>query len=438
MNNKEYWNKKIETMKRADLEDLQLARLKRTISTALDTRYYGGLYAEKGLNVDSIESLDDIRKFPFTVKQDLRDSYPDGMTSPKKRESIRMHCSSGTTGQPTVVFHNQHDLDAWADLVARSLFCAGARPGDVFQNICGYGLFTGGLGFQYGGETLGALTIPAGAGNTKRQIKLIQDFGTTVMHAIPSYLIRLYDVFEQEGVDPVKDTNLRMFVIGAEPHTEAQRKKIENLFGVKAYNSYGLTEMNGPGVAFECEEQSGLHIWEDSYLVEIINPETLEPVEEGEIGELVLTTLNREVMPLVRYRTRDLTRFIPGECSCGRTHRRLDRITGRSDDMFIIKGCNVFPMQIESVLMKKKEVGTNYLIELVTENDVDEMYVKVELRSEYFSDSYHDLEKLKESLVHQIRDEVLAKPKVLLLPPGELPQQEGKAVRVVDYREAQR
>jgi len=434
MSKKVYWNEEFEIMERSKLEKLQVERLRSTIKTALDTQFYGELYSKKGINVDSIQSIDDLRKLPFTVKQDLRDSYPDGMTSTKKGESIRLHCSSGTTGQPAVVYHNKHDLDSWGNLVARSLFCAGARPGDVFQNICGYGLFTGGLGFQYGGETLGALTIPAGAGNSKRQIKLIQDFGTTVIHAIPSYLIRLYDVFKQEGIDPLKDTNLRLFVIGAEPHTEEQRKKIEELFGIKAYNSYGLTEMNGPGVAFECEEQNGLHIWEDAYFVEIVDPDTLEPVADGEIGELVLTTLDREVMPIIRYRTRDLTRFLPGECGCGRTHRRLDRITGRSDDMFIIKGCNIFPMQIEGVLMKIPEVGTNYLIELVTENDIDEMHVKVELQAHCFSDSYKDLENLQYSLIHKIRDEVLAKPKVVLLPPNSLPQQEGKAIRVVDHR----
>jgi phenylacetate-CoA ligase len=433
---KTYWNEEFETLNRCDLEKLQVKRLRKTVGSALDTSFYSKLYEEKGIDVDSIQSVDDIRKLPFTVKQDLRNSYPDGMTSCKKDESIRLHCSSGTTGQPTVVYHNRHDLDSWANLVARSLYCAGARPGDVFQNICGYGLFTGGLGFQYGAETLGALAIPAGAGNSKRQIKLIQDFGTTVIHAIPSYLIRLHEIFLAEGIDPLKCTNLRLFVIGAEPHTEEQRKKIETLFGIKAYNSYGLTEMNGPGVAFECEEQDGLHVWEDAYLVEIVNPDTLEPVEDGEIGELVLTTLDREVMPLIRYRTRDLTRVLPGECACGRTHRRLDRITGRSDDMFIIKGCNVFPMQIESVLMKMPEVGTNYLIELVTENGVDEMYVNVELQAQCFSDSYQDLEKIQNSLVSKIRDEVLAKPKIVLLEPGELPQQEGKAIRVVDARDS--
>ena len=318
--------------------------------------------------------------------------------------------------------------------MARSMFAAGVRDSDVFQNICGYGLFTGGLGFQNGAERLGCLTIPAGAGNSLRQIKLMRDFGTTVAHAIPSYLGRLFDVFKEEGLVPQHDTKLHTLVIGAEPHTEAHRRRIEEMFGVKAYNSFGLTEMNGPGVAFECTEQNGLHIWEDAYVVEIIDPVTLQPVPDGEVGELVMTTLDRQAMPVIRYRTRDLTRFLPGECPCGRSHRRLDRISGRSDDMFIVKGCNIFPMQVEGVLMKLPEVGDDYRIMLETIDDQDEMIVEVEVKREWFNGDIAFLDRLQKRIVHLSRDVVLVRPLIRLVEPGSSPKAEGKAVRVFDRR----
>ena len=276
-------------------------------------------------------------------------------------------------------------------------------------------MFTGGLGFQYGAERLGCLTVPAAAGNSKRQIKFINDFKTTALHAIPSYAIRLAEVFQEEGIDP-RETTLKTLVIGAEPHTDEQRRKIERMLNVKAYNSFGMTEMNGAGVAFECQEQNGMHFWEDCYLVEIIDPETGEPVPEGEIGELVLTTLDREMMPLIRYRTRDLTRILPGKCPCGRSHLRIDRIKGRSDDMFIIKGVN------------------NYLITLETVNNQDEMIVEVEL-SDLSTDNYIELEKIRRDIIRQLKDEILVTPKVKLVKKGSLPQSEGKAVRVKDLRD---
>lgn len=431
-----YWEKEFETLTRPNLEKLQVSRLKTTIQSAMNSPYYGNLYKQMGLSPDSIQTVADIRKLPFTTKQNLRDNFPYGFLGLPIKELIRLHSTSGTTGNPTVIFHNRHDIDSWANLMARSLYCAGVRDTDVFQNICGYGLFTGGLGFQYGVERLGCLSIPAGAGNSPRQIKLMQDYGTTVAHAIPSYLNRLYEVFVEEGLDPKKDTKLHTFVIGAEPHTEEQRRRIEDLYGVKAYNSYGLTEMNGPGVAFECTYQNGLHIWEDAYLVEIINPETLEPVAEGEIGELVMTTLDRQAMPLIRYRTRDLTRILPGECACGRTHARLDRITGRSDDMFIVKGCNIFPMQIEGVLMKFPEVGADYLITLDTIDGNDEMIIEVEVTKGWFNGDITRLDKLTKQLTAQIRDEVLVKPIIKLVEPNSLPKPEGKAVRVKELRKA--
>lgn len=429
-----YWEKEFETLERNKLESLQLERLRRTVNQAVQATFYKELYRRKGISVDRLTHVEAIRELPFTTKQDLREHFPYGFLSLPKQEIIRLHSSSGTTGNPTVIFHNRHDISSWANLMARSLYCAGVRDTDVFQNICGYGLFTGGLGFQYGIERLGCLSIPAGAGNSLRQIKLMQDYGTTAIHAIPSYLGRLYEVFQAEGLDPRKDTNLRLFVIGAEPHTEEQRQRIEEMFGVKAYNSFGLSEMNGPGVAFECTEQAGLHVWEDAFFIEILDPETLEPVPDGEFGELVMTTLDREAMPLIRYRTRDLTRIIPGACACGRTHARLDRITGRSDDMFIVKGCNVFPMQIEGVLLKIPEVGSDYLITLERINGVDEMIVEVEVKKDWFNGDITRLDRLSKFITHQIRDEVLAKPIVRLVEPGSIPKSEGKAVRVMDKR----
>jgi phenylacetate-CoA ligase len=309
----------------------------------------------------------------------------------------------------------------------------GLRPDDVFQNSSGYGMFTGGLGFQYGAERLGMLTVPAAAGNSLRQIKFITDFGTTAIHAIPSYVTRLKEVMDQQGVDPQRDTKLRTLVIGAEPHSEEQRKRIEKMMGVKAYNSFGMSEMCGPGVAFECKEQNGLHIWEDYYIVEIVDPETLEPVPEGEIGEMVLTTLNREAMPLLRYRTRDLTRILGHDCPCGRHHVRLDRMKGRSDDMMVLRGVNIFPIQIEKILMQFKELSTNYLITLTTDGDNDNMTVEVELE-EMFTDDYARLENLTKSITRALKDEILLTPRVKLVAKGTLPVSEGKAVRVVDKR----
>jgi phenylacetate-CoA ligase len=431
-----FWEKDIETLERSKIHKLQVDKLNQTLAIAQKSPFYGNLFKQK-IKPDSVKNIEEITKLPFTTKQDLRDNFPYGFLTTDRKEVVRLHSSSGTTGNPTVIFHTANDLKNWANLVARSLFTAGIRDTDVFQNICGYGLFTGGLGFQYGIERLGCLSIPAGAGNSLRQIKLMQDYGTTAVHAIPSYLTRLYDVFKELNLDPKRDMQLRTFVIGAEPHTDGQRKRIEEMFGVKAYNSFGLSEMNGPGVAFECSYQNGLHIWEDAYIVEIVDPDTLEPVPFGEQGELVMTTLDRTAMPLIRYRTRDLTRFLPGDCPCGRTHVRLDRITGRSDDMFIVKGCNIFPMQIEGILMKIPEVGSDYLITIENVNDNDELFIEVEVKRGWFSGDLSKLDKLTRTITSQIRDEVLVKPIVKLVEPGSLPKQEGKAVRVIDKRKKQ-
>ncbi len=431
--NNEYWQPEIETMPREQLQRLQVEKLRKTIEVCLNSPFYGKRLGELGITPESIQTVEDIRKIPFTTKADLRDNYPFGLVGGNMEEAIRIHSSSGTTGHPTVVVYSQHDIDSWANMIARNMYMVGCRKSDVFQNSSGYGMFTGGLGFQYGAEALGATTVPAAAGNSKRQIMFIKDFGTTCLHAIPSYAIRLAEVFREEGVDPAS-TKLHTLFIGAEPHTDEQRRRIERLLGVKAYNSFGMTEMNGPGVAFECKEQDGMHLWEDNYIVEIVNPDTLEPVPDGEIGEMVLTTLDRTMMPILRYRTRDLTRIIPGQCKCGRTHRRIDRIKGRTDDMFIIKGVNVFPMQVEKILVKYPGLGSNYLITLETIDDNDTMTVEVEL-DDMHTDVYPELQRMTRDIQRALKDEILLTPKVRLVKKGSLPVSEGKAVRVKDLRE---
>jgi len=376
-----------------------------------------------------------LKDLPFTTKQDLRDQFPYGFLAVPNEKIVRLHSSSGTTGRATAIFHTQKDLDGWANLVARCMYMAGVRKQDVFQNMSGYGLFTGGLGFQYGAERLGALTIPSGSGNSKRQVHLMQDFSTTVVHVIPSYALHLRKVFDEMSLDPKKDTKLRMMLIGAEPHSEATRQRLEEMYGVDAFNSYGLSEMNGPGVAFECPQKNGMHFWEDDFLVEIIDPQTEEVLPDGEEGELVYTTLNREAMPLIRYRSKDLATIFTEPCPCGRTHRRMSRIKGRSDDMFILKGVNIFPLQIDTTLMNIPEVGTNYVIVLERENFEDRMIVRVEVRPQFFKGDLWQLERLRKQITEALKSEILVTPKVELVEPDTLPKSEGKAVRVMDKRE---
>ena len=429
----EYLDPELETMSREQIEALQVERLKATVAHCMNNPIYKARLEKAGVTPESITSVEDIRRIPYTTKQDLRENYPFGLASVPLTECVRLHSSSGTTGNPTVILHTQKDLDEWANQVARNLWMVGLRPDDVFQNSSGYGMFTGGLGFQYGAERLGMLTVPAAAGNSLRQIKFMTDFGTTALHAVPSYVTRLYEVMQEQGVDPRKDTKLKILAIGAEPHSEEQRQRIENMLGVKAYNSFGMSEMCGPGVGFECKEQNGLHFWEDYYIVEIVDPETLEPVPDGEIGELILTSINREAMPLLRYRTRDLTRVLGRGCPCGRNHVRIDRMKGRSDDMMVLRGVNIFPIQIEKILMQFKELASNYLITLTTDDNNDNMTVEVELE-ELFTDDYQKLIMLQKNVKRALKDEILLTPHVKLVPKGSLPTSEGKAVRVIDKR----
>lgn len=430
----EYWDAPAEALSRDELSALQLQRLIKTIEQISLSPFYQARFRECGITPSSIRTLEDIRRLPLTTKTDLRNQYPYGLLCVEREKLVRLHVSSGTTGQATAVFYSRHDVDHWADLMARCMYMTGARPGDTFQNLTGYGLFTGGLGFHYGSERLGLLTIPSGAGNSKRQIQLMQDFSTTIFHIIPSYALRLMDIMTEMGMDPKRDLSLRIAYLGAEPYSEEVRRRVEDFYGIDVYNSYGLSEMNGPGVAFECPYKCGMHIWEDAYFVEIIDPETLEPVPDGTLGELVLTTLNREAMPIIRYRSKDLTRILPGECSCGRVHLRLDRIQGRSDDMFIIKGVNIFPVQVEQVLMNIEEVGNNYVIILRRENNIDRMIVRVEVTDRIFVEDMRHLQRIQKKIAHDLRGELLITPDLELVEPHALPGTEGKAVRLIDER----
>ncbi len=430
------WNPALEFMERDALERLQLAALRKTLVWALKTPFYQRRLADAGLkHPEDIASLRDLRNIPYTTKDDLRGAYPHGLLAVELERTVRLHTSSGTTGMPTVIYHTRQDLDHWTELVARCIVATGATARDVFQNMTSYGLFTGGLGLHYGAERVGMLVIPASSGNTSRQLQLMKNFRTTVVHATPSYLLHLHASLAGEGVTP-DQLGLRKAFIGAEPHSEQTRRKIEDLFDIDAYNSYGLSEMNGPGVAFECVHKTGLHCWEDAYILEIVDPRTLQPLPEGETGEIVMTTLQRQATPLLRYRTRDLSHLVGGNCPCGRTHRRLARIKGRSDDMLIVNGVNIFPSQIEDMLMRIPEVGTNYLIQLEKRGSLDRLLVKTELNARLFTGDPRALDDLRDRIGELLRSAILVKPTVELHEPGSLPVSEGKARRGVDLRPA--
>ncbi|QEN09391.1 phenylacetate--CoA ligase [Oceanispirochaeta crateris] len=429
-----YEDEEVERLDRDALKALQLLRLKKTITTALITPFYKERLMAVGIqSAEDIRTLEDIRKIPYTTKDDLREAYPYGLLAVDRDEIVRMHASSGTTGTPTVIYHTQKDLDNWTNMTVRSLKATGCHKGDVFQNMMTYGLFTGGIGLHYGAEKLGMLVIPASSGNTRRQFQLMKDFQTSTIHATPSYMLHLYSRMEEMGYS-LSDFNLKRALIGAEPHSEEIRQKIEELFHIDAYNSYGLSEMNGPSVAFECTEKKGMHIWEDAYLVETIDRNSLEPVEDGVEGELVLTILIRTGTPILRYRTKDLTTVIPEACSCGRTSRRITRIKGRTDDMLIINGVNVFPSQIEEVIMKMPEIGTNYLIKVSKKGTLDQLTIQTEVGGDMFTDNAQDLHDLRRRIVEELQATITIKALVELHEPGFLPVQQGKAIRVIDER----
>jgi phenylacetate-CoA ligase len=429
-----YWDKEIETADRAAIEKIQLERLGKTVSCALRSPFYKRLLGEAGISSgDDIKSLDDLRRIPFTTKDDLRKSFPKGMMAVDMEQVVRIHSSSGTTGIPTVIYFSMEDVNNWTDLVARCIFSTGATSKDIFQNMMTYGLFTGGLGLHYGAEAIGMTIIPIGGGNTKRQIKVMKDFQTTVLHITPSYLLHIQSRFGEVGISR-DELAIKKAFVGAEPHSENTRLKIEELLNIDAYNSYGLSELNGPGVAFECVYKKDMHIWEDAYIVEIVNPETGEVLEDGREGEVVLTNLIRHAMPILRYKTRDLAFLHPDKCECGRTHRRLSRILGRTDDMLIINGVNVFPSQIEEIIMQIPEVGTNYQIYVDKKGSLDRLTVKVEIYPKLFMGDASQLDALKNKIKEELRSSIVINAVIELHEPGALPISEGKAQRVVDQR----
>jgi phenylacetate-CoA ligase len=430
-----YWNKDFETMPREKLRSLQLERLKRVVKYAYEkVPFYRKRFDTSGIKPEDIRSLEDIKYIPFTSKADLREVYPFGMFAVPLSEIVEIHSSSGTTGKPVVMGYTKNDIEVWKEVMARSLTTMGVTREDIIQIAYGYGLFTGGLGFHYGALAIGATIVPASAGNTRRQIELMRDFGTTVICCTPSYALYLAEYAKDEmGIDP-SSLKLKAGSFGAEMWTEEMRREIEKRFGIKAYNVYGLTEIIGPGVAHECSEQKGLHIWEDHFYPEIIDPETGEPLPEGERGELVLTTLTKEGVPMIRFRTRDITAFISGECPCGRTAIRIERIRGRSDDMIKVRGVMLFPYQIEKAILEVQGVEPHYQIILTRPQHLDEIEVQVEMSKEAFSDEVRELEVLKKKLEKRIEETVGIRVKVTLVEPKSIPRSEGKAKRVIDKR----
>ena len=421
-------------MPRAKLAALQLKRLRQTVKNAYDNVPLHCKRMRKiGMEPGDIKSLQDLQRLPFTVKTDLRDHYPFGMFARPRAKLARLHASSGTTGKPTVVGYTLKDLETWAGLMARSMACAGARPGDVVHNAYGYGLFTGGLGAHYGAERLGATVVPMSGGSTERQIVLIKDFGARVLCATPSYALAIAEVAEKEGVD-LRRSKLRIGVFGAEPWSEAMRKEIQIRLGLKAVDIYGLSEIMGPGVASECEEaQAGLHGWEDHFIFEVIDPDTGKPVSEGQQGELVITTLTKEALPMLRYRTRDVTRVTTERCACGRSHLRIKRITGRNDDMLIIRGVNVYPSQIEAVLVGLPEIAPHYQLVVERRGNVDRVTVEVEAALDVVpgAEAYA---RIGAAARYQIKSMIGITTDVVVKKPGEIPRSMGKAVRVRDLR----
>jgi len=416
------------------LRELQLQRLKATVRLAYDrVPLFHRRMHERGLKPDDVGSLDDLRHLPFVVKDDLRANYPFGLFAVPLSEVVRLHVSSGTTGKPTVVGYTQEDIDVWSTVMARSFAACGLRRGDILQNAYGYGLFTGGLGAHYGAEALGMAVIPISGGNTDRQVMVLRDFGVTAIACTPSYFLHLAEKAQAEGVD-FRKLPLKAGVFGAEPWSEAMRQRIQEETGIRAYDIYGLSEIIGPGVAMECEAQHGLHVFEDHFYPEIVDPDTLQPVPDGVEGELVLTTLSKRAMPMVRYRTRDMTHLMVERCSCGRTIRRIHRVTHRSDDMFIIRGVNVFPSQVETALLETEGTLPHYQIVLTREEDLDTMEVQVEVTPEVFSDKVGALEALQRKLSHGIERILGIRARVRLVEAHTITRSEGKVKRVIDRR----
>jgi phenylacetate-CoA ligase len=430
-----YWNKKVETATRDELRKHQLQLLKEKVKFCYEnTEFYRNKFKSAGISPSDIKTLEDAQKIPFTVKDDLRDNYPLGMVAVHLDDIVEIHASSGTTGNPVVGAYTQNDMDVWAELMARSLYATGVRKQDVIHNAYGYGLFTGGLGFHYGAQKIGSKIIPISGGMTQRQIKIMKDLGSTVLCCTPSYAIYLAEAMNEEGVDPRKDLKIRIGHFGAEPWSERIRERVEKDLGVEAFDIYGLTELCGPGVSVECTEHNGLHIWEDHFLIETIDPKTGDVLPAGEEGELVFTTLTKTGLPLLRFRTRDISVVETEKCDCGRTHSRMMRVTGRSDDMLIIRGVNVFPSQIEYVIMGFPELAAQYQIVLDRPEALDVFTIKAELTEQTSKSTQKELDALKLRIRQKVNNITGISPIIELVKPGEIPRSVGKAKRVLDLR----
>lgn len=428
------WNQEIECASREQMREIQSRRLSEMIARVYKTvPFYRNKLKEKGIEPGDITSIDQLKDLPFTLKSDLRDNYPFGLFTVPQSEIVRLHASSGTTGKPTVVGYTRNDIDMWSEVVARSLTMAGVTKNDIIQVAYGYGLFTGGLGLHYGAEKVGASVIPISGGNTKKQLQLMVDFGSTVIACTPSYAAYLGESIIKEGINP-KDIKLKAGIFGAEPWTEEMRTQIEKILNIKAYDIYGLSEIIGPGVSMECEHQCGSHIFEDHFIPEIIDPVTLEVLPYGELGELVFTPVSKEAMPLIRYRTRDLTRLHIDTCACGRTLVRMEKCLGRSDDMLIIRGVNVFPSQVEAVLLEMTETSPHYQLFVTRENNLDQLEIRVEIEEEFWSDEVKVLEALKKRIDHNISSLLGISATIKLVEPCSIERSEGKAKRVIDNR----
>ncbi len=430
-----FWEKERETMDRKSLENLQVELLRENIDYAYkNVPFYKKKFDEYGITKESIKTIEDIKKLPFTTKIDFRDNYPFGLLARPMKEIVRIHSSSGTTGKPTVVAYTKKDLKTWADLVARIAKAAGVTDEDIVQIAFGYGLFTGGFGLHYGLENIGAAIIPASSGNTKRQVMLMQDYGATVLVCTPSYALYIAEVAKNMGIDPKKDLKLRIGMFGAEPWSEQMRRKIEESLNIKAYDNYGLSEIIGPGVAGECEEQNGMHIAEDHFIAEVIDPETEEPVKPGEYGELVITTLTKEALPVFRYRTRDITKLDYSTCKCGRTSVRMSKPIGRTDDMLIIRGVNVFPSQIEEVLFNIEGVSPHYQIIVDRKGALDTVTILVEANANLFFDEMKKQKQLLDRINDELKTTLGIDVDVKLVEPNSIERSEGKAKRIIDKR----
>jgi len=428
---KYYFDRKAETMSGDALSRLQLQRLRASLKNAYEhVPMHRARMKAARIRPQDVRRLEDLASLHFTLKHDLRDHYPFGLLARPRETLLRLHASSGTTGKPTVVGYSARDLEHWSALMARTLACGGARPGDVIHNAYGYGLFTGGLGMHYGAERLGATVVPMSGGATERQLVLLMDFGARVLCCTPSYALNIAEVAEREGID-LKKSKLEVGIFGAEPWSEAMRRELELRLGVRAMDNYGLSEIIGPGVAAECEAQDGLHGWEDHFLFEVIDPETGKRLPDGEAGELVITTLTKEALPMIRYRTRDITRLVRGRCGCGRHHVRLQKITGRNDDMLIIRGVNVYPSQIEAVLVGRPGLAPHYQLVVERRGSMDHLRVEVEAQPGIDAAKY---EAMAKDAVHHVKSLVGVTADVAVMAPGALPRSQGKAVRVRDLR----